>query len=54
MKSKSSAAVQWVLLLVAAISWIYYLSSGQGWLPLVIASVASVIFGVMMALELFD
>jgi hypothetical protein len=54
MKSKSLAAVQWVFLLVAVISWIYYFFTGEGWIPLVVASVASVVFGVMLALELFD
>ncbi len=54
MGSKSVAIVQWVFLLVAVVSWIYYFYSGQTWIPLVVASVASVVFGVMMALELFD
>ena len=54
MKSKPVAAVQWVLFLVAVVSWVAYFSSGEGWIPLVVGATCSVLFGIMFTLELFE
>ncbi len=54
MKSKSIAVIQWALLLVAVVSWASYFMTGEGWVPLVVGSSSSVLFGIMFMLELFD
>ncbi len=54
MKSRSLAIVCWFFLLVAVVFWILWFVSDLGWISLVVAGVSSVVFGVMLFLELFE
>ena len=54
MKSRSLVMVNWFFLLVAVVFWISWFVSDLGWISLVVASISSVVFGVMLFLELFE
>ena len=54
MKSKPVAFVQWIFFLLAVFFWAMYLMGHMESTAAVIASISSVIFGVMFRLELFD
>ncbi len=54
MKSRSLVMVSWFFLLVAVVFWISWFVSDLGWISLVVASISSVVFGVMLFLELFE
>jgi hypothetical protein len=53
-KSKPVAFVQWIFFLLAVFFWALYLMGHMADTSAVIASISSVIFGVMFCLELFD
>lgn len=54
MKSKSLAAVQWILLLVAIVTWVMYLRGDMETVSVIVASICSVVFGVLFCYQLFD
>lgn len=54
MKSKAHVIVQWILLLVAIIFWVLYLRGDIETPAVIIASISSVVFGVMFCYQLFD
>lgn len=54
MKSKSLAAVQWILLLLAIVFWVLYLRGDVETAAVIIASISSVVFGVLFCYQLFD
>ncbi len=54
MKSKSLAVVQWILLLLAVIFWVLYLRGDVETAAVLIASISSVVFGVLFCYQLFD
>ena len=54
MKSKTHVIVQWILLLLAIIFWVLYLRGDIETPAVIIASISSVVFGVMFCSQLFD
>ena len=54
MKSKSLAAVQWIFLLISIITWVMYLRGDMETVSVIVASISSVVFGVLFCYQLFD
>ncbi|MEE2719158.1 MAG: hypothetical protein VX727_05180 [Planctomycetota bacterium] len=54
MKSKLLAAVQWTLLVIAIITWVMYLRGDMETVSVIVASISSVVFGVLFCYQLFD
>ena len=54
MKSKSLVIVQWILLLVAIVTWVMYLRGDLETVSVIVASISSVAFGVLFCYQLFD
>jgi len=54
MKPKAHVIVQWILLLVSIIFWVLYLRGDIETPAVIIASISSVVFGVMFCYQLFD
>tara|TARA_B100001121_G_scaffold146577_1_gene128205 strand:- start:8820 stop:9017 length:198 start_codon:yes stop_codon:yes gene_type:complete len=54
MNSKLLVAVQWTLLVIAIITWVMYLRGDMETVSVIVASISSVVFGVLFCYQLFD